>query len=283
MSIKRILLPINGHDDVGAVADLAFALAGKVGAEIEILHPHVAYYDAITSVSEGGSAEQVMRDIQRERDRFERENVAAEQRYTALSEKYPGITTTFVEMSGRTSNIVADRAFSCDLVAIGNANAFDTAFWRDVYDGALLHSARPSLIAPSDPSLEMMDRDNLAKDIVIAWNGSAESARAFSAALPFFATAQHVRLLTIGDNPASAASANRMKDFARLHGAQASVTVLNVEGQSVADTILQEARHKPGTLLAMGAYSHARWREKIFGGVTEYILHHTPVPVLMAH
>ena len=73
MSIKRILLPINGHDDVSSVADLTFALAGKVGAEVEVLHPHVPYYEAVTSVSEGGSAEQIMRDIQRERERFARD------------------------------------------------------------------------------------------------------------------------------------------------------------------------------------------------------------------
>lgn len=283
MSIKRILLPINGHDDVSAVADIAFALAGKVGAEVEVLHPHINYYEAVTSVTEGGSADQIMRDILRERERFERENEDAEKRYAALSDKFAKVPTKFVELSGRTSEIVAQRAFSSDLIAIGNATAFDSVFWRDVYDGALLQSARPSLIAPSEPNLEMMDRDNLASEIIIAWNGTAESARAFSAALPFFPTAKSVHLLTIGDNPEVSASAERMKDFAELHGADAGVTLLDIDGQSIAETILQEARKKPGTLLAMGAYSHARWREKIFGGVTEHILHHTPVPVLMAH
>jgi nucleotide-binding universal stress UspA family protein len=33
----------------------------------------------------------------------------------------------------------------------------------------------------------------------------------------------------------------------------------------------------------MGAYSHYRWREKVFGGVTESVLQEMHAPVLMAH
>lgn len=38
-----------------------------------------------------------------------------------------------------------------------------------------------------------------------------------------------------------------------------------------------------GALLVMGACSHARWQERIFGGVTEYVMHNARIPVLMAH
>jgi nucleotide-binding universal stress UspA family protein len=33
----------------------------------------------------------------------------------------------------------------------------------------------------------------------------------------------------------------------------------------------------------MGAYGHWRWREWVFGGVTEEVLRDTIMPVLMAH
>ena len=33
----------------------------------------------------------------------------------------------------------------------------------------------------------------------------------------------------------------------------------------------------------IGAYSHWRWREHVFGGVTEELLEDNRVPVLMVH
>lgn len=36
-------------------------------------------------------------------------------------------------------------------------------------------------------------------------------------------------------------------------------------------------------LLVMGAYSHTRLREMVLGGVTQHVLHHAPIPVLLAH
>jgi nucleotide-binding universal stress UspA family protein len=33
----------------------------------------------------------------------------------------------------------------------------------------------------------------------------------------------------------------------------------------------------------MGAYGRWRWRERLFGGATQYVLRNTKVPVLMAH
>jgi nucleotide-binding universal stress UspA family protein len=46
--------------------------------------------------------------------------------------------------------------------------------------------------------------------------------------------------------------------------------------------LLSEAAGE-GALLVMGAYGRWRWQEWVFGGVTRHVLHHTPVPVLMAH
>ncbi len=33
----------------------------------------------------------------------------------------------------------------------------------------------------------------------------------------------------------------------------------------------------------MGAYSHSRWQERVFGGATEYIFNEARTPVLMMH
>ena len=282
MSIKRILLPINGRDDIAAVAHLAFDVARKVRAEVEVLHPFTPYYEVISTVGEGGSPVQFAHDIEQAKARFEQENVRAKTLYDDLAAGNPGIVTTYVEEAGRTSDIVARRAFSSDLIVVGDAATFDTQFWRDVYDGALIHSARPVLVAPSHPR-HRGAAEAFASELLIAWGGTAESARAIKAAEPFFATAGQVRVLTISDDSRKIESAGEMKQYASLHGANATVFVIDPGHKDVAQTLLDEAAAKPGTLLVMGAYSHARWRERIFGGVTEHVLHHAEVPVLMAH
>ncbi|MGI9480452.1 MAG: universal stress protein [Hyphomicrobiaceae bacterium] len=282
MSIKRILLPVNGRDDVSEVVHLAFDVARMVDAEVEVLHPYVPYYDAITTVGEAGSAAQIARDIELARSRFETENAQAKRLFETISEAHADIKTSFVEMAGRAHEIVMRRAFSSDLIVIGNANSFDSVFWRDVYDGALIHSARPVLVAPTKPRTPVAT-DEFASDVLIAWNGTAESARAVSAAEPFFANADQVRILTIGDDAPQAETAEQMRVFANLHGANASVRVIEAGNKSVAEVLLEDASATPGTLLVMGAYSHARWRERLFGGVTQDVLHQADVPVLMAH
>ncbi|MBU2534169.1 MAG: universal stress protein [Alphaproteobacteria bacterium] len=282
MPMKRILLPINGRDAIDPVVQLAFSLARKIVAEVEVAHPHTPYYEVITTVGEGGSPMQVAQDIESARVRFETENVEARKRYDAMVENNPGVKTTYFDEEGNASDIVMRRAFSSDLIVLGNAAAFDTPFWRDVYDGALIHSTRPVLIAPTKPQ-DTNTEKLFASELLIAWSGTAESARALTAAVPFFATAKQVRIMTISDDPRQIDTSNQMKQYAQLHGANASVVVVDPGGKGIAQTLLDEASERPGTMLVMGAYSHARWRERLFGGVTEYVLHHADVPILMAH
>ncbi|MCA3266502.1 MAG: universal stress protein, partial [Azospirillum sp.] len=46
---------------------------------------------------------------------------------------------------------------------------------------------------------------------------------------------------------------------------------------------LAEARNAGCGLLIMGAYTHSRLRQLVFGGVTRHVLQNADLPVLMAH
>jgi nucleotide-binding universal stress UspA family protein len=48
-------------------------------------------------------------------------------------------------------------------------------------------------------------------------------------------------------------------------------------------TLLDTAHRLSVDLLVMGAYAHSPLRELILGGVTNYMLAHADVPVLMRH
>jgi nucleotide-binding universal stress UspA family protein len=48
-------------------------------------------------------------------------------------------------------------------------------------------------------------------------------------------------------------------------------------------TLLSAAGEAEADLMVMGAYTHSRLRELVFGGVTYEVLAAADVPVLMAH
>jgi nucleotide-binding universal stress UspA family protein len=54
------------------------------------------------------------------------------------------------------------------------------------------------------------------------------------------------------------------------------------DGSSIGQVILSYAMRSRADLLVFGAYSHARLRERLFGGTTRTLLAQMPVPVLVS-
>ncbi len=67
------------------------------------------------------------------------------------------------------------------------------------------------------------------------------------------------------------------------HGVTAHVEQRKSNGAPVADVIRAFAVENGSDLIVLGAYSHARSREFIFGGVTRSLLKNVTVPMLLAH
>ena len=67
------------------------------------------------------------------------------------------------------------------------------------------------------------------------------------------------------------------------HGIPASLDVFCAKGSTAAEAILSKLVDEGCDLLIMGGYSHSRFREMIFGGVSREILRETLVPTLVSH
>jgi len=93
-----------------------------------------------------------------------------------------------------------------------------------------------------------------------------------------------VLVFTAAEGSVEAGMADELVAYLKWHRIPASKLVHGSnEGVSV-EEVLQAAAHKAGAdLLVMGAYTHNRWRELIFGGVTRHMFNHASMPVLMAH
>jgi nucleotide-binding universal stress UspA family protein len=145
----------------------------------------------------------------------------------------------------------------------------------------LLATGVPVLIIPQDWHQEV-----IATKIVLGWNASRQARRAITDSLPILMAAQSVSVITVdadknpqhGEEPGA-----DIAHFLSRHGVATEVERLRSEGASVADAILKYAKDNRADLLVIGAYSHSRSQERMFGGTTRSLLHGVTIPTLIAH
>lgn len=122
--------------------------------------------------------------------------------------------------------------------------------------------------------------------ILVAWNGSRESARAVAEALPFLRLARQVAVAIVEEGGASEehrieAGADIGRYLSR-HGISADIR--KIGGWSdTGDALVNEAKTFGADMIVMGGYGHSRLREWILGGATRRLLSEADIPVLMAH
>ncbi len=148
-------------------------------------------------------------------------------------------------------------------------------------EGLLLATGIPFLIVPDGwPSGAVAQR------VLLAWNASREARRAITDSLPLLSAAQSVSIVVIdsaknrlhGENPGADVAV-----YLSRHGAHVTTEQIDSNGSPIADVILQHAVHGGFDLIVLGAYSHARVREAVFGGVTRSLLKLATIPMLIAH
>ncbi len=153
-------------------------------------------------------------------------------------------------------------------------NRYDPAF-----ETALLESGHPVMLVPPGTHATAA-----VSNILIAWNDSPEAARAVSAVLPLLKTAAKVTVFTAAEGSIKPSAADMLTDYLEEHEIHATVFPNGHQSnQSVEENLLSAVRKSKADLLVMGAYTHSRVRELVFGGVTRHMLTHAPVPVLMSH
>lgn len=171
-----------------------------------------------------------------------------------------------------------------DLCVMGQADRGDlaTLFAEELVTTTMLSSGRPTLIVPYTGC-----RPTLGENVLIAWDGGREAARAVSDALPILERAKQVNVLTVGvesnAHTADGQAAARLAAYLREHGIDIGVTRSDLPEIKVGEWLLSRAADLGADLIVMGGYGHARLRELVLGGVTRTMLEAMTVPVLMSH
>jgi nucleotide-binding universal stress UspA family protein len=148
-------------------------------------------------------------------------------------------------------------------------------------EGVLFGSGRHLFLTPDKRSIEYSF-----KRVLIAWNGSRESARALAEALPYLHQAETVTVVVVDEfSPVEeqALVGSNAVNHLRHHGIEANLRHVKSKTGSTPAALLAEAKRQKATLIVMGGYGHSRLREWLLGGVTYELLHQAPVGLIVAH
>jgi nucleotide-binding universal stress UspA family protein len=144
-----------------------------------------------------------------------------------------------------------------------------------------MHGARPVLAVPPTYA-----GTPLAERIVAGWDGSLQAVRALHAALPLLVRAASVRLVLVNPDRESGLHGDEpgadMALYLARHGVPVELVVEQTKtppGRALSDIALAAG----AGLIVTGAFGHSRYRELVLGGVTRFLLEHSPLPVLLAH
>ena len=193
-----------------------------------------------------------------------------------------GVACEWAAIRGEPAAALIASGRCADLIVLGQRDPQDRedAGGTDLPAEVVLGAGRPVLIVPRDQSIR-----SFAERVVIAWNGTRESARAVADALPLLLHAKSIRILSGAEyamRRIATSGAALVKSLER-HGMKADLSDLGRHRFDVGEKILSFCAEHQADLLVMGAYGHLRARELVLGGVTQTVMESMTVPVLMSH
>jgi nucleotide-binding universal stress UspA family protein len=156
------------------------------------------------------------------------------------------------------------------------------AFKNPQIEETILASARPVIVLPYANAAS-----TLGTRVLVAWDDSHAAARAIADALPLLRRARSVQVMQFNrDEPSDEGGLSSdlasVGEWLARHGVSAR-TQVETTSISVAEALLSRAADLGSDLIVMGAFGHARWRERVLGGTTRDMLGTLTVPVLMSH
>lgn len=184
------------------------------------------------------------------------------------------VSAAWLEANGVPMAVVAQRGRLADLIVMPQPSRSGPS---TMVEAALTETGRPGLLMPRT------QQTFTASNIVVGWNGSAESAGAVHAAIPCLAAAGAVTVVTSTDLKDKPPSAAALQNYLAWHGVKSELQLLDTRNRSAGEALLEVASARGAELLVMGGYGYRRMRELVMGSVTGHVLAATKLPVLMAH
>lgn len=271
-----ILVPVADRPECARALQTAFNLGERLGASVSGCHMRPHRYSKTTLGTEFANAGWRKRSTKRA-------PAAAKAMYKAIAEQHgykvvrrarPEPSALWAEMVGSPGKVMRIMGPVADLIVVSRPEKAGNV--ADMFMvSAVVRSARPVLILPASA------RKVVGKRICIAWNQSTEAARCVTAAIPMLRQADEVTIVSCGPEDRVGPKSNQVAAYLTQWGV--TTTSKNTKGRNVEAELLAACKEMRADLLIGGAYSRSRWREKVFGGTTEFLIRKSRIPVLLLH
>jgi nucleotide-binding universal stress UspA family protein len=275
MSAIDLLLHLD-HLDLGVAAPrAALALAQRLGARLDAL------YVADLPATAFSLPEAVPVQLEETQRRVAEARTHDHQWQQALAAR--SLNGSWRVTQGDTVQAVSQAASGYDILVMERSQKrSDAPVGFGSVSRCVFASGRPVLVVP-----DVSPVPSVGANVLVAWNGSRESALALAAAVPLLQKADQVRVLDGSEMNADTLPVlppPGLADWLQRHGINARIDTLDSGPSHAAGPAVLEAAHGQGAdLIVMGAWSRSRLAQMVLGGTTRHLFMHGDVPMLVAH
>lgn len=297
--IKKILVPMGGVSERSRHLDAALHLARRFNAHVDALHAALDPRDSVAYLGDGMTGTMISQVMAAAEKESEERAAKAKKVFSdtcaelgvVISEDPSArgaagmATASFRGVAGHQDVLVAHYGRLSDLI-VGGRSVTDTSPALPVaLEAAIMETGRPVLVTPPMET-EWNSSDHIGRKVALAWSGSPEAARAISFAMPFLQEAGEVHIIFHGGEHGEPAGAEELHNYLGWHGIKTVVadSMKKLDDEtSAGESLLAQAEETGADLLVMGAFTHSRLRQIIFGGTTRHIMEKSKISLLLAH
>ncbi|MDX1516126.1 MAG: universal stress protein [Woeseiaceae bacterium] len=274
--MRVILVPVADRPECARALGTAFDLGERLKASVSGCHIRPHRYSEV-------SMSTAFADAAWRRKSTKKAPAAAKAMYRRLAEEHDyefvrrpraAPAALWSERVGSPQILMSINGPVCDLIVV--SRPVKSGGIADMFlKSALLESTKPVLILPQ------RSRKSIGRRVVVFWNQSAEAGRAVSASIPVLQHAEEVTIVTAGPEDRPGPKSAQVVGYLKHWGIKA--VRVSTKGRQVEQELLGAYKELKGDLVVAGAYSRSRWREKVFGGTTEFLLRKARMPVFTQH
>jgi nucleotide-binding universal stress UspA family protein len=286
MTIKNILVPLDGTEATRPSLEIGFSVAALLGAHVDVLHVKTDAKSVVPLLGEGMSGNMIEEMIEfAENETNERmvtarrmfDSVIADSKIT-VAEKPDGsgASARWIEKVGREEEYVATLGRLADMIVVPLPGADPEPSIAMMINAALFETGRLVLLGPANSPKKFGEKAG------IGWNGSVQAARAMTASMPLIELAKSTVIMTAESLQTDVEGAEQLAESLGWRGLAVDTQILEDSEGPVGSELLKACHETGCDFLVMGAYTRSRLRQWILGGVTSYILENSDLPVLMA-
>tara|TARA_B100000470_G_scaffold97213_1_gene74999 strand:- start:113 stop:958 length:846 start_codon:yes stop_codon:yes gene_type:complete len=188
-----------------------------------------------------------------------------------------GLRAGWTEMVGSGPEGIGEYSRLFDLVILGRSIGDSAVDWKTTAEAVMFDSGRPLLIVSDEIPA------TIGRKILLAWNGSTETARTLTGAMSILTDIDEVLVVTVEGAVVSGPTGEDVCRHLNASGISSTARTIDHSGCSVGQALMEAADKFSADLIIKGAFTHSRLRQLIFGGPTSELINTSTVPILLSH